>query len=559
MAVAVKTSPDARSSGLQANPALLSLVGVGYLLICLVVVFKLIPGLWWEAWDGLGLARYPFFGGTLLAITVVVCGILLLVAGSRLLGSEQPAGVRAGVFVAFVGLLAVLLLARWVSMWLEHWTYDLRWFGNPTTPSILTAVAGLALLAGWLHLFTRPGFQAYVRRFEDGGWFSTAPYKGNQGQKVRRGTILGILILAGAGVYTMISHGVLRRGPQDWGVNIPFSGKVAVSSFGDARPFISELPAEQKNRVMIHWPGGPDSSFQEGQIVALESYRDAVKKAAETDRELSSALAKIATDEPTAYLVELNREVIGRPLQQALRDATFTEATTVRLQTTFDQTPWEDIGEAVAVFSREADANQRTRLGSVLLVPTAVLVLDRYVVRDLNDETTPQRNVKVRLRGDSALQEGQIVSRDKFDAEVARLEELRKKGRDRELPQETALQPMSGEVRYSSITLLPAMQYTVPLLILAASLWLAWRLVNMPTFADFLIATEAELNKVSWTTQKRLVQDTVVVLVTVFLMAVFLFGMDWAWKEILSWKPIGVLHIPQDQSQQNQKTEAKRW
>ncbi len=34
------------------------------------------------------------------------------------------------------------------------------------------------------------------------------------------------------------------------------------------------------------------------------------------------------------------------------------------------------------------------------------------------------------------------------------------------------------------------------------ALWLAWRVVNVPSFADFLIATEAELNKVSWTTRR---------------------------------------------------------
>src|SRR2546430_6963945 len=37
---------------------------------------------------------------------------------------------------------------------------------------------------------------------------------------------------------------------------------------------------------------------------------------------------------------------------------------------------------------------------------------------------------------------------------------------------------------------------TLPLLLAAASLWLAYRVVNYPTFADFLIATEAEMNKV---------------------------------------------------------------
>ncbi len=78
------------------------------------------------------------------------------------------------------------------------------------------------------------------------------------------------------------------------------------------------------------------------------------------------------------------------------------------------------------------------------------------------------------------------------------------------------------------MTLLPSVQFTVPLLLLAAALWLAWRVVNLPAFADFLIATEAEMNKVSWTTQRRLFQDTIVVLVTVVLMAVYLFRWTWS-------------------------------
>ncbi len=94
---------------------------------------------------------------------------------------------------------------------------------------------------------------------------------------------------------------------------------------------------------------------------------------------------------------------------------------------------------------------------------------------------------------------------------------------------------------------------------MALALWLAWRVVNMPTFADFLIATEAELNKVSWTTQRRLAQDTVVVLATVVLMAVFLFTTDYFWKTVLSWKPIGVLHIPEDAGKTKEKLENKKW
>ena len=110
-------------------------------------------------------------------------------------------------------------------------------------------------------------------------------------------------------------------------------------------------------------------------------------------------------------------------------------------------------------------------------------------------------------------------------------------------PQVAAPQPATGPVAYRTLTLLPSVQFTVPLLLLAAALWLAWRIVNVPAFADFLIATEAEMNKVSWTTQRRLIQDTIVVLVTVVLMAFYLFAMDVVWKAVLSWKPIGVLQI----------------
>jgi len=86
----------------------------------------------------------------------------------------------------------------------------------------------------------------------------------------------------------------------------------------------------------------------------------------------------------------------------------------------------------------------------------------------------------------------------------------------------------------------------------------AWRVVNWPVFADFLIATEAELNKVSWTTRKRLVQDTIVVLMTLVLMAVFLFVVDVAWGRILSWRPIGVLQVS-DQKQEPGNEADLKW
>jgi preprotein translocase SecE subunit len=90
---------------------------------------------------------------------------------------------------------------------------------------------------------------------------------------------------------------------------------------------------------------------------------------------------------------------------------------------------------------------------------------------------------------------------------------------------------------------LPDLRYSVPLLLIGLMAWMAWRIVNWPAFADFLIATEAEMNKVSWTTRKRLVQDTIVVLVTVFLLTVFLFVIDILWIRVLSAPWVSVLQI----------------
>jgi preprotein translocase SecE subunit len=96
------------------------------------------------------------------------------------------------------------------------------------------------------------------------------------------------------------------------------------------------------------------------------------------------------------------------------------------------------------------------------------------------------------------------------------------------------------------LPLLPIREITVPLLITMATVWVAWRLVNVPTFGDFLIATEAEMNKVSWTSRKRLVQDTVVVLVTVVVLTLFLLVIDLFWGWLLSRKYIEVLPAKDD-------------
>ena len=50
----------------------------------------------------------------------------------------------------------------------------------------------------------------------------------------------------------------------------------------------------------------------------------------------------------------------------------------------------------------------------------------------------------------------------------------------------------------SSSSDLGVVRFLVPGVLLAAGLWVSFRIVCMPRFADFLIAVEAEMAKVSW-------------------------------------------------------------
>lgn len=70
--------------------------------------------------------------------------------------------------------------------------------------------------------------------------------------------------------------------------------------------------------------------------------------------------------------------------------------------------------------------------------------------------------------------------------------------------------------------------------------WIAYRLVNMPSFADFLIAVEAEMNKVSWPTRAELVRSSLVVIFSILFLTVVLYGYDVFWNTLL--KQIGVIH-----------------
>ena len=69
--------------------------------------------------------------------------------------------------------------------------------------------------------------------------------------------------------------------------------------------------------------------------------------------------------------------------------------------------------------------------------------------------------------------------------------------------------------------------------------WVSYRAVNLPGFADFLIAVEAEMNKVSWPTRSELFRASLVVLICIIFLAIILFGYDIFWRIIFE----KVLHI----------------
>jgi preprotein translocase subunit SecE len=76
--------------------------------------------------------------------------------------------------------------------------------------------------------------------------------------------------------------------------------------------------------------------------------------------------------------------------------------------------------------------------------------------------------------------------------------------------------------------------YWFPALLGAAGLWISYRMVNLPSFADFLIAVEAEMNKVSWPSRSELFRASLVVLFTIFALAGTLWLFDMIWRIFFS-------------------------
>jgi preprotein translocase subunit SecE len=73
----------------------------------------------------------------------------------------------------------------------------------------------------------------------------------------------------------------------------------------------------------------------------------------------------------------------------------------------------------------------------------------------------------------------------------------------------------------------------LPLLVLVVGLWVSFRIVQVPSFADFLISVEGEMNKVSWPSRDELVRASIVVMFVIFFLAGILFVYDLALREVM--------------------------
>lgn len=599
MAVAVKNIPETRTTSLFDRLSAASLAGVVYVLGSAGIIFGGLPALW----EQLGLPSGDFMSVALEGSAMLAVLVVLLVVGIRLMGPVPRPGLRAGIFMGLCLLLVLTLIGRWLGGLLEGWVYDGEWFpGNEALAGGIIAGLIVGLLAVWLlRIFFRRGFESWLVRFEEQGWFSGKAFKPGQGLRVRRGTILGILLLAGSGIWVLINHGTLGSG--GWEINVPFTGKFVVDDIGDAASKLEQTPPEQYQVVDR---GSVEEGLERGTTLSrasvTEDDQSKIEPIAEKKRKelvdqliadlLHGAVAKARVEKPSiketledlkralnskevsdpevgrlvAWIEDLGRFeeplkekglkrfLVQREIDRFVRNEQ--EREKERRRVTKESTAQTVAGDAVGRMVEWANTNR---------LPVLAPVLDRFRVREINAGLSPLNFRIVRDTplvfpsgtGDEAwtwFKPGEIVNQRDFEDKIESIKKQLTAQGDRgvdveDLAKKAAppTKPMEGHVDYASATLLPAVRFTVPLLLLLLTIWLAWRIVNLPTFGDFLIATEAELNKVSWTTRARLWQDSLVVLTTMLLMAMFLFVVDIAWGKILSWNPIGVLQVKTEQ------------
>ncbi len=88
--------------------------------------------------------------------------------------------------------------------------------------------------------------------------------------------------------------------------------------------------------------------------------------------------------------------------------------------------------------------------------------------------------------------------------------------------------PLNRRAELWVVTMVPAGVFVI------LTLLLFW-LVNKPSVADFMIAAEGEMKKVSWSSRQEIAVSTTVVIVVVIIMAVLLGVTDLIFRTFFTW------------------------
>ena len=75
----------------------------------------------------------------------------------------------------------------------------------------------------------------------------------------------------------------------------------------------------------------------------------------------------------------------------------------------------------------------------------------------------------------------------------------------------------------------------VPVFLFVVLGLLIFRLANKPSLADFMIAAEGEMKKVSWSSRKEIAVSTFIVILVVFVLAVLLGVTDISFQLLFGW------------------------
>ena len=105
MAVAVKNPPLSAASNPYDRMPVVSLVGAAYVVVCLVIVFGLLPYVW-----RVGTGFTSIGGDVILGLIMLAAFTAFAVVGARLIGPKQPVGAALAFSLRWWASLVVLVL-----------------------------------------------------------------------------------------------------------------------------------------------------------------------------------------------------------------------------------------------------------------------------------------------------------------------------------------------------------------------------------------------------------------------------------------------------------------